>query len=391
MAFTKKTIRDIEVRGKKVLLRTMLNVPIQNGKVSDTRRLDAAKSTIKHLLDNKASLILISHHSTEGQSLEPVAKALSGLLDQPVIFVHESVGPEVINAVERLRPGEILMLENLRFHKEEEKNDDVFARRLASYADVYVDDDFTATHREHASIVGVPKYLPAVVGLQIENEVETISRVLDDPKRPLFAVVGGAKISTKVPIVRNLLKKVDGMFIGGAMANTFLLAQHKQVGKSLVEKDQVDNAHDILSSATHAHKKILLPLDLVVTTDIKKAVNVRTVELDGVEAEDIIADIGHQSVIGLERVLPNHGTVIWNGPMGISEERAFAEGTKGVAEAIIACGAYSLVGGGDTADYIDKAGLADKFDFVSTGGGASMELMSGNKLPGVEALLDKDT
>lgn len=390
MAFTKKTVRDIEVGGKKVLLRTMLNVPIKNGKVSDTRRLDAAKPTIQHLLDKKATLILISHHSTQGQSLEPVAEALSGLLDLPVKFLAKSLGHEVINAVERLRPGDIMMLENLRFHKEEEKNDDVFARRLASYADIYVDDDFTATHREHASIVGVPKYLPAVAGLQVETEVETISQVLDNPERPLFAVVGGAKISTKVPIVRNLLKKVDSMFIGGAMANTFLLAQHRQVGKSLVESDQLDNARDILSSATHAHKKILLPLDLVVTTDIKKAANVRTVELDGVGTDDIIADIGHQSVVGLEEVLPGRGTVIWNGPMGISEEKAFAAGTKGAAEAIIACGAYSLVGGGDTADYIDKAGLAEKFDFVSTGGGASMELMSGNKLPGVEALLDKD-
>lgn len=390
MAFVKKTIRDIDVKGKKVLLRTMLNVPIKNGKVSDTRRLNAAKPTIDYLLEKGASLILLSHHSTEGQSLKPAAEALTNLLGRTVKFIPESFGAEVINAVEDLQSGEIVMLENLRFHKEEEKNDEAFARRLAGYGDIYVDDDFTATHREHASIVGVPKYLPAVAGLQIEKEVETINRVLDNPERPLFAVVGGAKVSTKVPIVRNLLKKVDTMFIGGAMANTFFLAQSKKVGKSLVEPDQIENARDILTSATHAHKKLLLPLDLVVTTDIKKATNVRTVELDEVEPDDIIADVGHQSVIGLERILPKKGTVIWNGPMGISEEKAFADGTKGVAEAIINCGAFSLVGGGDTADYLDETGLAEKFDFVSTGGGASMELMSGKSLPGVDALLDKE-
>lgn len=389
MTFHKKTVKDIDINNKKVLLRTMLNVPIKNGKVSDKRRLNAAKPTIEYLLEHKASLILASHHSTEGQSLAPVAKALSEVLGLEVKFLADSIGAEVESAVSKLKPGQILVLENLRFHPEEEKNDEKFAKKLAGYADVYIDDDFTATHREHASIVGVTKFLPAVAGLQIEKELVTITTTLSDPERPLIAVVGGAKISTKVPIVRNLLKKVDTIFIAGAMANTFFLAQSKSVGKSLVEKDQLDNAREIMRTATHSHKKLLLPLDVVVTTDIKKAANVRTVEVDDVGPEDIIADIGSQSVTGLERILPKKGTIIWNGPMGISEETAFAGGTKGVAEAIIKSGAFSLVGGGDTADFIDQEDLADKFSFISTGGGASMELMSGNKLPGVEALQDK--
>jgi phosphoglycerate kinase len=385
----KKTVRDIEIRGKRVLVRTMLNVPIEDGKVDDLRRLKAAKPTLDYLLEKGASLILISHHSNEKQSLKPVTEALSKVMDHEVIFVKDSIGEAAKKAASNLKPGQILMLENLRFHPEEENNNKDFARKLASYADVYVNDDFTATHRKHASIVGVPKLIPAVAGLQVEKEVNTILSTLIHPKRPFVAVVGGAKISTKIPILKTLLDNVDVLFVGGAMANTFFLAQKIEIGKSVAEPDQVSNAHNILTMATATHKKVLLPLDVVVTTNIEKASNVRTIEVGEVGKNDIIADIGPQSVIGLERLISPKGTVIWNGPVGISEETAFAKGTHGVAEAIIESGAISLVGGGDTADYIDGAGLSDKFSFVSTGGGASLELLSGNKLPGVEALQDK--
>lgn len=387
--FTKKTIRDIDVKGKRVLVRTMLNVPMEDGKVSDKMRLVAARPTLDYLLGRGASLILISHHSAEDQSLAPVAPALTEVLEHDVRFVKDAIGAEAETAVKNLGPGQVLMLENLRFHPEEEKNDPDFAKKLASYGDIFVEDDFTATHRQHASIVGIPKLLPAVAGLQVEKEVETITGALADPKRPLVAIVGGAKISTKIPTIMTLLKSVDTLFVGGAMANTFFLAQKREIGKSLAEPDQVPNAHKILQEATAARKKILLPLDVVVTTNVKTATNVRTVEAHEVKENDIIADIGPQSVIGLERILPSSGTVIWNGPLGIAESASFAAGTDGVAKAIIDSGAYSIVGGGDTADYLDSAGLSSKFSFVSTGGGASLELLSGKTLPGVECLEDK--
>lgn len=368
----------------------MLNTPIQDGNVTDRRRLESAKPTLDYLLDQGASLVLISHHSHEGQSLEPVAWVLGEILGREVKFVYDAVGPEAEAVVSALSPGEIVVLENLRFHPEEEANDEDFAKKLASYGDVFVQDDFTTAHRKHASMVSVPKLLPAVAGLQVEKEVDSITSVLKAPQRPLVAIVGGAKVSTKIPILKTLLSSVDTIFIGGAMANTFFLAQSKPVGKSLVEPDQVENAHQILRTASATNKKLLLPLDVVVTTDIDSASDVRTIELNEVGENDIIVDLGPQSIVGLERVLPNGGTVIWNGPVGIAEKEAFAHGTKGVAEAIIDSGAYSLIGGGDTTDYVDNNGMADKFSFVSTGGGASLELLSGNTLPGIEVLLDKD-
>jgi phosphoglycerate kinase len=390
MSFSKKSIRDIDMNGKRVVVRAMLNVPIKDGQVSDKRRLDASKPTLDYLLTRGASVVLISHHSNEGQSLEPVVSALSEVLGTEVGFVNDCIGSDAEAAVNNLQPGHVLILENLRFHPEEEANDEAFAKQLADHGDIFVQDDFTTAHRKHASMVGIPKFLPAVAGLQIEKEVETITGVLESPRRPLVAIVGGAKISTKIPIINTLLGVVDTIFVGGAMANTFFLAQSKPVGKSLVEADQVETARKIIREASSSHKKLLLPLDLVVTTDIDSAANVRTIELNEVGEDDIIVDIGPQSVDGLERILSKDGTVIWNGPVGISEQDEFAGGTKGVAEAIIDSGAYSLVGGGDTTDYVDRENLGDKFSFVSTGGGASLELFSGNTLPGVEALLDKD-
>ena len=387
--FTKKTVRDIEVRGKTVLLRTMLNVPIDNGVVGDEMRLRAAVPTIEYLIDNGAAVVLLSHHSDEAQSFAPIVPVLSRVLGQPVGFATDCLGAKTEVAVKSLKPGGILMLENLRFHPEEKSNDDAFAKKLASYGQLFVNDDFTNCHREHASMVGIPKYLPAVAGLAVEREVTTITDALDNPKRPLVAVAAGAKISTKIPTVSFLIKKVDAIFIGGAMANTFLAAQGKQIGKSLSEDDQILTAKQVMTDAKATHKMLLLPVDVVVVTDLKTHAGLRTVSIDEVGSDDIIADIGPKSTAQLRSIIDAKGSVIWNGPVGIAEDPAFAHGTAAVAKDIINSGAFSIVGGGDTADYVDGAGLADKFSFVSTGGGASMELMSGNKLPGVESLLDK--
>ncbi len=387
--FTKKTVHDIDVKNKTIVLRAMLNVPIKDGKVGDKMRLKAALPTINYLISQGAKIILISHHSHEGQSLEPVAGALSELVGRPVAFASDCIGEVALAAVKALPGGGLLMLENLRFHPEEEANDEEFARTLASYGDIYVNDDFTTCHRSHASLVGIPKFIPAVAGLEVEEEVNTITSSIDNPKRPLVAIAGGAKISTKVPIISFLLDKVDVLFVGGAMANTFLLAKGLEVGNSLVELDQVETAKQIIKSAEEKGKTLLLPIDVVVTTDVKEALNVRVMLAGDVGIDDIIADLGPMSVLQLNEVIKPEGSVIWNGPIGIAEQKEFANGTEMVAEEIISSGAFSIVGGGDTADYVDGAGLADKFGFVSTGGGASLELMSGNTLPGIAALLDK--
>ena len=387
--FTKKTVHDIDVKNKTIVLRAMLNVPIKDGKVGDKMRLKAALPTINYLISQGAKIVMISHHSHEGQSLEPVAGALSELVGRPVAFASDCIGEVALAAVKALPSGGLLMLENLRFHPEEEANDEEFARTLASYGDIYVNDDFTTCHRSHASLVGIPKFIPAVAGLEVEEEVNTITSSIDNPKRPLVAIAGGAKISTKVPIISFLLDKVDVLFVGGAMANTFLLAKGLEVGNSLVELDQVETAKQIIKSAEEKGKTILLPIDVVVTTDVKEALNVRVLLAGDVGIDDIIADLGPMSVLQLNEVIKPEGSVIWNGPIGIAEQKEFANGTEMVAEEIISSGAFSIVGGGDTADYVDGAGLADKFGFVSTGGGASLELMSGNTLPGIAALLDK--
>lgn len=390
MSFNKKTIKDIDVRGKRVLVRTMLNVPIKNSKVDDLMRLKAAKPTIDYLLNHNARVVLISHHSHEDQSLEPAAAALANVLNHDVKFIPSVLDADVQRAVNALKPLDVLVLENLRFHPEEESNDDEFAKSLAGYADIFVEDDFTACHRAHASLVGIPKYLPAVAGLGVELEVDTITRVLEDPKRPLVAITGGAKVSTKIPILSFLLKKVDTVFVGGAMANTFLAALGKPVGKSLVEPTQIELTKQILEDAKAAGKTILLPLDVIVASELNPPANVRTVSIDDVQADDSIADLGPQTIEQLDAVIRSGGTIIWNGPVGIFETPEFSGGTKALAEKIINSNAYSLVGGGDTCDFVDNAGLHDKFSFVSTGGGASLELMSGNRLPGVEALQDKE-
>lgn len=387
--FSKKTVRDVDVANKTVLVRAMLNVPIKDNQVTDKARLAVAKETIDYLLKQQAGLVLISHHSDEKQSLAPVVPVLAELLGRQVKFLDSCIGLEVTTSIKNSQPGEIIMLENLRFQPGEKTNDPQFAKTLASYGQVFVEDDFTTCHREHASIVGIPQYLEAVAGLALEREVRTITEILENPKRPVVAVLGGAKISTKIPILLFLIDRVDAVFVGGAMANTFLLAQGLNVGQSLVELDQVELAKQILTKADSQGKKLLLPIDVVVADDLDNPTNVRTIMVTEVADGDIIVDVGLKTVAQLEGIIDPAGSVIWNGPVGIFETPAFAAGTKAVADTIIASTAYSLVGGGDTLNYIDSAQLHDKFSFVSTAGGASMDLLSGKKLPGVDALLDK--
>ncbi len=387
--FGKKTIRDIDVNGKRVLLRAPLNAPIKDGKVTDEMRPKAVIPTLRYLLAHGARVILMSHHSKAGVSLEPVADVLSKQLGRQIRFLSDCLDPVCRDQVKQMKDGDVVMLENLRFHPGEEANDDAFAKSLAGLGDVYVDDDFTAMHRAHASIVGIPKYLPAVAGLLVEEEITTITEALENPQRPLLAIVGGAKISTKIELLDNLLPKVDAILVGGAMANTFLAADGKAVGRSLQEPDQYDLAKKIIAQAAAAPIPLFLPTDVVVTEDIETSKNVRTLGIGEVQPNDIIADIGPKSIGQLREVLAQKGTVIWNGPMGIAEVPAFAKGSQLLADAIISSGATSLIGGGDTAAFVDSAGITDKFGFVSTGGGASLELMSGKQLPGVHVLLDK--
>jgi phosphoglycerate kinase len=390
VSFSKKTIRDIEVNGKRVLVRAPLNVPIKDGKVTEEMRLEAVIPTLKYLLDHRASIVLLSHHSKEGVSLKPVVEVLGSLLNHPVSFITDALSDVGRQKIQAMKPGDMMVAENLRFHKEEEANDESFAKSLAGLGDVYVDDDFTVMHREHASVVGIPKHLPAVAGLLVEKEVTTITGSLENPDRPLLAIIGGAKISTKIELLDNLLPKVEAILVGGAMANTFLAAAGKPIGKSLNDPEDYELAHRIVKEAQDSGISLFLPTDVVVTTDIESAADVRTVDVDEVGENDIIADVGPQTVRQLDGILAQKGTVIWNGPMGIFETDAFRSGSQAVAEAVIDSGAKSIVGGGDTAAFIDSAGLTAKFTFVSTGGGASLELMSAKPLPGLEALNSKE-
>ena len=389
MAFSKKTVRDIDAKNKTVLVRASLNVPIEHDKVVDDLRLKAVIPSLQFLIDQGAKLVLLSHHSTEGQSLAPVAPVLSRLLSREVCFLPDCIGSDTEAAVKALKPGDVLVLENLRFHKEEEANDTDFAQQLAAMGELYVDDDFTATHRAHASIVGIPKLLPAVAGFQIEHEVDTITKAMENPKQPLLAVVGGAKVSTKIDFINNFMDKAQAMFIGGAMANTFLAANGVSIGKSMFEQSEIQTAKNIQQTAKAKDISLFLPLDVVVTDNIKAASGVRSCDVGNVAPNEIIADLGPRSVEQVQSVLDQKGTVIWNGPLGITEKQVFAASSIDLAKRIIASGADSIVGGGDTAAFVDGQNMHDKFGFVSTGGGASLELMSGKKLPGIECLLDK--
>lgn len=397
----KLTVRDIDVKNKLVLVRVDYNVPIKDGVVGDTLRLTASFDTINYLLSQNARVVLMSHLGRpDGKvdakyTLEPVAQKAGELLGKPVKFVSECVGQEVKKAVEALEGGQVLLLENLRFHAEEEANDADFAKQLAEWGEVYVDDAFAAVHRAHASTVGVTKYLPSVAGLLVEREVDTILGALETPDRPLVAIVGGAKVSTKLEVLNNLIPKVDVLMLGGAMANTFYLADGVEIGKSQAEPDLVSTAKELLKLAITENTEVFLPETVVVSESLEAAKNVRTVSKSKVGKNDYIVDaapdFAEKLTSSVEEFLDfdNRATVIWNGPLGITEIPETAGGSRALAEAILKLRATSVIGGGDTAAFVDESGLHDKFSWVSTGGGASLELMSGKKLPGVEALKDK--
>jgi phosphoglycerate kinase len=388
----KKTIGDVEVGGKRVLVRVDFNVPLAEGKVADDTRIRAALPTINYLLEQGAKVILMSHlgrpkgRVVDELRLDPVAERLTELLGRPVRKLDDCVGPEVETAVAEMRPGDVILLENTRFHAEDESNDPAFARKLASLADIFVNDAFGAAHRAHASTVGVAEYLPAVAGFLMEKELTFLGQVLTAPEHPFMAILGGAKVSDKIGVIDNLLTKVDGLLIGGGMANTFLKAQGYEICQSLVEDDSLDVARETLK---RAGEKLALPVDVVVADRFDAEANSEIVSVDQVPEDWRILDIGPETVDLFKQRLAGARTVVWNGPMGVFEFPRFAAGTEAIARILAESGATTIIGGGDSVAAVEQAGLADKMTHISTGGGASLEFLEGKELPGVAALLER--
>ena len=396
----KMTIRDVDVSGKRVFVRVDFNVPLEDGKVTDDSRIRAAIPTIKHLLNHGARVILASHLGRpdgkvqDGLRLRPVADRLSSLIGKNVPVTGDALGLGTVDAVKRLRPGELLLLENLRFHAAEEKNDPKFAEQLADYADIYVNDAFGTAHRAHASTVGITKFLPAYAGFLMEQEIAQLSNLLESPAHPFAAIVGGAKVSGKLKVLDNLLSKVDILVLGGGMANTFLLAQGKAVGKSLAEHDMVDEAKRVLASAEAKGVRVILPVDVIVAKEVTRGTEYKTLSAEKIPASWHIVDVGAATIELMEAALADAKTVFWNGPLGVFEIPSFAHGTNHLARFLAArcdAGATVVVGGGDSVAAIQQQGLAARFTHISTGGGASLEFLEGRELPGVAVLMDRAT
>jgi 3-phosphoglycerate kinase len=396
MSYNKKTVTQVDVKGKKVLLRCDFNVPQDKatGAITDDKRIRAALPTVQYLLDNGAAVIACSHlGKPKGQwkpelTLAPVAQRLAELLGKPVAFAADIVGEDAKAKAAALQPGQIMLLENLRFDPREEKNDPTFAQELAAMAELYVSDAFGTVHRAHASTAGVAAYLPAVSGFLIGRELAVMGKALEEPVRPFVAILGGAKVSDKIAVIENLLNKVDKIIIGGGMAYTFIKAMGHEVGSSLLEADKLDYARKMIQRAADKGVEFLLPVDTVVADRFAADADAKTVNIDEIPQDWMGLDIGEKTIALYEKAIAGAGTVIWNGPMGVFEFDRFAEGTRAVAKAVAASGGVSIVGGGDSAAAVEQLGFADSITHISTGGGASLEFLEGKELPGVACLLD---
>lgn len=390
--FNKKTVKDIDVRGKKVLVRVDFNVPMKEGTISDDTRIRAALPTIQYLLEQGAAVILCSHLGRPkggpdlAFTLKPVAEHLAKLMGKPVKFAEDCVGVKAESAANELKTGEVLVLENTRFHPEEEKNDLELAKQMASLADVYVNDAFGTAHRAHASTEGVARFLPGVAGFLMEKEIKYLGEAIASPKRPFVAILGGAKISDKIGVIKNLLSKADMILIGGGMANTFFKAQGHPMADSLVEDEVLDTARELLKEGS---SKINLPVDLAIGDKFDAEAQKKIIQTGAIPDGWRALDIGPETVEAYKKVILAAGTVVWNGPMGVFEFPKFAEGTFAIAKAVAESGAVSVIGGGESVSAVQKSGVADKITHISTGGGASLEMLEGLTLPGLAALQDK--
>lgn len=396
MDYNKKSVEDIDVSGKKVIVRCDFNVPQdETGRITDDKRIVAALPTIKYLLEHNAAVILCSHLGRpKGEfkmkySLAPVAERLTELLGQEVKLAKDVIGEDAKKLASELKCGEAMLLENVRFHKEEEKNDPAFAKELASMAEIYVNDAFGTAHRAHASTAGIADYLPAVCGFLINKEISIMGKALANPVRPFVAILGGAKVSDKIGVINNLIEKCDTIIIGGGMSYTFMKAMGKEIGTSLCEDDKLDLAKDLMAKAEAKGVKLLLPIDTVCADHFAADATPVVYEAGALPADMMGLDIGPKTVELFSEAVKDAGTVVWNGPMGVFEFDAFAVGTKAMAKAIAESGAVSIIGGGDSAAAVEKLGFADKMSHISTGGGASLEFLEGLVLPGIACLEDK--
>ena len=388
----KKTVEDIDVRSKKVLVRCDFNVPVdKEGNITSDKRITASLKTINYLIENDAKLILCSHigKTGQGKTLVPVAKRLSELLGKEVAMINDIYSDEAKSLVDSMKDGDVVLLENTRNYEGEEKNDPELSQKLASFAEIFVNDAFGTAHRAHASTEGVTHYLPSVCGYLIEKEIEALDNGINNPKRPLVAIVGGAKVSSKIDVLNNLLDKVDTLIIGGAMTYTFIKAKGGNIGKSLCEDDKVEVASEILAKAIEKEVRLLLPVDNVCAKEISEEAEVIETDIMNVPEEYMGLDIGEKSIDLFVEEIKAAGTVVWNGPVGVFEVDKFANGTKKLAEAMANSNAITIIGGGDSVAAVEKFDLEEKMSHVSTGGGASLEFMEGKKLPGIEALETK--
>ncbi len=392
----KKSIKDVEVKGKKVFCRVDFNVPMQNGEITDDTRIQAALPTIEYLTSQGAKVILASHlgrpkgQVVEELRIDPVAKRLSDLTGKEIVKTDAVFGPEVDEAIAGLSEGDILLIENVRFEAGEEKNDEQLAQAFADMADLYVNDAFGAAHRAHASTAGVAEKLPSVAGFLMEKEIDVLGKALENPERPFTAIIGGAKVKDKIGVIENLLEKVDNLIVGGGLAYTFIKAQGHEIGKSLLEEDKIELAKEFMAKAKEKGVNFVLPVDAVVADDFSETANTKAVPIDQIPSDWEALDIGPATREKYSKIVKESKLIIWNGPMGVFEMDAFANGTKAVAEALAETDGYTVIGGGDSAAAVEKFGLAEKMDHVSTGGGASLEFMEGKVLPGVAALDDKE-